>query len=134
MNPLKTAVFPGSELTVRWFEPTGKPQGIVVFCHGYGASGTDLVGLAAELAHVRPELGEGLVWAFPEAPLSPPELAIFGGRAWWPLDTGKIERMLRSGKLRDLANDEPPGLSSARRKLTVLLDAMLRRSISPCRG
>ena len=124
---MKTAVFPGTELTVRWLEPAGAVRGVVVLCHGFGAPGTDLVGLASEFCRARPELADGLVWAFPEAPLTPPEMAMFGGRAWWPLDTGKIERMLRAGKLRDLANDEPPGLGPARRKLTAVLDALLRR-------
>jgi len=116
---------PGAELTVRLVEPRGDVTALVVLCHGFGAPGTDLVGLAPELCRLKPELGEGVAWAFPEAPLSPPELAMFGGRAWWPLDTAKIERLMRSGQLRDLANDRPDGLGPARRKLTATLEALL---------
>ena len=49
--------------------------------HGYGANGKDLVGLSQV-----PELSKlDLNWYFLEAPLSPPELAMFGGRAWFSL-------------------------------------------------
>lgn len=51
----------------------------VVMLHGYGANGRDLVGLA----HYGPLAKLNLNWYFLEAPLSPPELALFGGRAWF---------------------------------------------------
>ncbi len=53
----------------------------IVMLHGYGANGKDLVGLSQV-----PELSKlDLNWYFLEAPLSPPELAMFGGRAWFSL-------------------------------------------------
>ncbi len=53
----------------------------VIMLHGYGANGRDLAGLAQF-----PELSKlKLNWYFLEAPLSPPELAMFGGRAWFSL-------------------------------------------------
>ncbi len=127
MVGVKTAQLPGTSLTVRLLEPSAEVRGLVVLCHGFGAPGTDLVGLAPELNRMRPELAANVAWAFPEAPLTPPELAGFGGRAWWKLDTGRIEQLMRAGRLRDLANDRPEGLAPARRKLRATLDALLLR-------
>lgn len=53
----------------------------VIMLHGYGANGRDLAGLAGH-----PELSKlDYNWVFLEAPLSPPELAAFGGYAWFNL-------------------------------------------------
>jgi len=53
----------------------------VIMLHGYGANGRDLAGLASY-----PELSKlDYNWVFIEAPLSPPELAAFGGYAWFNL-------------------------------------------------
>jgi phospholipase/carboxylesterase len=55
----------------------GEPGGVaVVFLHGWGAPGDDLVSLGHALAHPRAR------FFFPAGPLS--ELG--GGRAWWHLD------------------------------------------------
>ncbi len=52
-----------------------------VFLHGYGANGRDLVGLSQHPVLKNLEAN----WYFLEAPLSPPELAMFGGRAWFSI-------------------------------------------------
>jgi len=53
----------------------------VIMLHGYGANGRDLAGLAGY-----PEISTlNYNWVFIEAPLSPPELAAFGGYAWFNL-------------------------------------------------
>jgi len=53
----------------------------IIMLHGYGANGRDLAGLAGY-----PELSKlDFNWVFIEAPLSPPELASFGGFAWFNL-------------------------------------------------
>lgn len=51
----------------------------LILLHGYGANGRDLVGLAHYGVLANLECN----WYFLEAPLSPPELAMFGGRAWF---------------------------------------------------
>jgi phospholipase/carboxylesterase len=53
----------------------------VIMLHGYGANGQDLVGLSQYPSLRKLDLN----WYFLEAPLSPPELAMFGGRAWFSL-------------------------------------------------
>ncbi len=53
----------------------------IVMLHGYGANGRDLMGLC----EVPKILKLSLNWYFIEAPLAPPELAMFGGKAWFNL-------------------------------------------------
>lgn len=82
---------------------------VVVLLHGFGASGTDLVGLSRVL-------GEGRRYVFPEAPLALP--AMYGdGRAWWMLDMEKMQRAMLMGKPRDLSEEYPEGLAKARAQL-----------------
>jgi phospholipase/carboxylesterase len=87
---------------------------VVVLLHGYGAAGDDLVGLAERI-----DAPAGTRFVLPEAPL---ELG-GSGRAWWPLDVDR----LRFGEDRDLSDEIPPGLESARRKVTALLGEVQRR-------
>ncbi|MEM0908907.1 MAG: prolyl oligopeptidase family serine peptidase [Pseudomonadota bacterium] len=55
----------------------GAPQSLVVFLHGYGADGADLMGLADALAPALPQTA----FASPHAPLG----MAMGGRAWFEL-------------------------------------------------
>ncbi|MEO5667746.1 MAG: dienelactone hydrolase family protein [Bdellovibrionota bacterium] len=59
----------------------------VVLLHGFGANRQDLVPLAEVM-----KLKSSPSWIFPDAPESPPDLALFGGRAWFPLDMSQIQR------------------------------------------
>ena len=45
------------------------PELAVVLCHGYGAPGDDLVGLASEVLRLHPELMGRVRFYFPAAPL-----------------------------------------------------------------
>lgn len=104
----------------------GDLRGIVVLCHGYGAPGDDLVGLAPEAIRRRPSLAAHVRFVFPAAPLAMD--GPFGGRAWWPLDMEKIQRALESGEMRDLSRDVPEGAVVARRAVHALVDETLRTS------
>jgi phospholipase/carboxylesterase len=53
------------------------PTAIVVFVHGYGANGNDLIGLADVFAHALPHA----LFLSPDAPGATP----MGGREWFPL-------------------------------------------------
>ena len=87
---------------------------VVVMLHGFGAPGTDLVAIADEVGV------DGACWVFPEAPLQlPPEFGV--GRAWWMIDIMRLQMAALSGELRDLRNEEPEGLASAREQLTTML-------------
>ena len=59
---------------------------VVILMHGYGAGGDDLVPLA-QMMPVAPRVR----FVFPAAPFTPPELAMFGGRAWWPIDIEALQ-------------------------------------------
>ena len=102
----------------------GKPQLVVILCHGFGAPGTDLVGLGPELLGANPNLGDKVRFIFPAAPLSLDEMGMYGGRAWWHLDVEKMMLAIERGEFRNLRNDYPDGLDEARRLLTdVTLEA-----------
>lgn len=60
---------------------SGKPaRHLVIFLHGYGADGNDLIGLGREWAHALPDAA----FVSPHAP-NPCAANPFGGREWFPL-------------------------------------------------
>jgi phospholipase/carboxylesterase len=99
-----------------------RPGLVVVLCHGYGASGEDLVGLVPELMHAEPRLAEAVRFVCPAAPLSLEHLGMDGSRAWFPLP-----QELLMGQERDwgrFASEVPPGLPAARRALMSVVAAL----------
>lgn len=112
--------------------PAGTTPGLVgVFCHGFGAPGTDLVPLGAELLHRSSPLADRLQLVFPAAPLSLDALGMFGGRAWWHLDLEQLTAALQHGHFRDQRNELPEGLPESRRMLMALLDQLTRETGVP---
>jgi phospholipase/carboxylesterase len=73
--------------------------------HGFGAPGTDLVGLWRVL-----DVPRSVRFAFPEAPNEIPGMP--GARAWWSLDLARAERAIAEGP-RSYANEIPPGMEDA---------------------
>lgn len=98
------------------------PELAVVLCHGFGAPGTDLVGLAPELFHIAPELAGRARFIFPAAPLAPGELATYGGLAWWELDVNRLVMAIERGEMRLLRDEVPAGLAAAREQLVRLVE------------
>ena len=92
---------------------------VVVLMHGYGAPGDDLVGLYRVL-----NVPREVRFVFPEAPLAPPELAAFGGRAWWPIDIAAMQAAQAQGRPRP--RTAPPELPALREQLNALLDELTR--------
>jgi len=119
---MKTVTTTLGELNVR-IVGDENPNHLVVLCHGYGAPGTDLVGLANALVHLEPSLGQGVQFIFPEAPISL-AAGFFESRAWWHIDMAKLEQAMATGELRDMRNESPEGLPDARRKILGLLDIL----------
>ncbi len=102
--------------------PAGaSPQLAVVLCHGFGAPGTDLVGFGPELLTMKPGLREAVRFVFPEAPLSLEAMGYYGARAWWHLDIDALMRTIERGEIRNLRNDMPVGLESARESMLTLV-------------
>jgi phospholipase/carboxylesterase len=91
---------------------------VIVLLHGFGAPGDDLVSLWRTL-----RVPEGTRFVFPEAPV---ELGpgYMGGRAWWMIDIGALERAVQRGEVRDLSNDTPPGLEAARTSVVKMLQEL----------
>lgn len=112
------------DLDVRVVGPRDGGGPVVVMLHGFGAPGSDLVGLAQYL-----RCPPGTRFVFPEAPLD--LAAIYGmGRAWWMIDMVALDRMMREGRARDLANEVPEGIEDARAKVSSMLDAV-ERELAP---
>jgi phospholipase/carboxylesterase len=91
----------------------------IVLCHGFGAPGDDLVGLASAF-----DLPPEVRWFFPEAPL---ELDLgFGqrGRAWWPIDMMALQEAMLRGQRDALADVTPPGMFEARDALAEALRSL----------
>jgi len=86
----------------------------VVLSHGYGATGADLVPLAAMLGQSDPILAQRVRFLFPEAPYDLAEIGMPGGRAWWNLDVWKLQQAVASGTYRDLVNESPAELPATR--------------------
>ena len=89
---------------------------LVVFMHGFGASGTDLVPLWQVL-----DVPGTTRFAFPEAPHEVPGL--FGARAWWMIDFERAERAMAEGP-KSYAEEIPPGMEEATDQVVEMLAAM----------
>ena len=90
----------------------------VLLCHGFGAGGDDLVGLARVL-----DVGAGTRWFFPEAPH--PVDGGGDGRAWWPIDMVAMQLAIARGDARNLTGETPDGLEPAVRALTACIDELV---------
>ena len=101
--------------------PTGDTEMVVVYCHGFGAPGDDLVPLGAEIARAVPSLGQSARFVFPQGPLSLESLGWGDARAWWMIDMAKLQLAQQTGQLRDLRSERPIGMPEARDQLVQLL-------------
>jgi phospholipase/carboxylesterase len=100
---------------------------VVVLLHGFGAPGTDLVGLWRAL-----EVPRETRFVFPAAPLLLG--GMYGdGRAWWPIDMVALDRAMQRGEFRELAKDDPAELPAARAHVAALLDEVTAK-LAPADG
>jgi phospholipase/carboxylesterase len=84
--------------------------------HGFGAPGTDLVGLWRVL-----DVPSDLRFAFPEAPHEIPGMA--GARAWWMVDFARAEQAMAEGP-GSYATEVPPGMEDATDRIVQTIEAM----------
>jgi len=126
------------ELDVNIISAMGSPSGLlpgatgasasnsplVVFCHGFGAPGTDLVPLAGELVALSPALAAN-TYAFPAGPIDLTSIGLYGGRAWFPIDMQALDLANRAGRIDVLAASEPAGMGAARKKLRTAIEALM---------
>ena len=107
------------------------PKLVFVLCHGYGASGSDLVPIGDELLDQCPDLQSHVQFVFPEAPLALDDLGLPGGRAWWPIDMVKLQLASATGRFRDLRRDRPEGLVASRERLMETIKILSERTGVP---
>lgn len=92
----------------------------VLLCHGFGAPGDDLVGLARVI-----DVPKETRWFFPEAP-NAIELGMgTSGRAWWPIDMVRMQLALARGEHRSLAEETPDELPAAVAALSACIDDLV---------
>ncbi len=97
-----------------------------VFCHGFGAGGDDLVGIAGELLQ---SMGteEPVVLAFPAAPIDLTDEGMPGGRAWWRLSIQRLMSALEDGRYEEVREEVPEGIDEARELLVGCVNALLEK-------
>lgn len=98
-------------------------RSVAVFCHGFGAGGDDLVGLASEILQIAAV--EDTMLVFPAAPLSLEEQGMPGGRAWWLLSIQRLISAMEDGNYEQVREDVPPGIDEAREMLVETIGAAL---------
>lgn len=104
------------------------PRLLVVFAHGFGAPGTDLVSLAEPLLDASPLIAGAVRFVFPEAPMDLAPLGMPGGRAWWPINMAQLAAMHETNDYKQLTEVEPDGLQEASSQLGEAVKAMLNAS------
>lgn len=108
------------------------PAGVVVLCHGFGAPGTDLVGLAEALVSVEPALAP-VRFHFPAAPLSLGHVGYGDSRAWWMIDFEVIAQLRQASPdaLSAFRREEPDGMPAARKAMLALVSEVMNGSGLP---
>lgn len=111
----------------------GEGDTTVLLCHGFGAPGTDLVGLERML-----DAPPGTRFVFPAAPTEL-GLPFSDARAWWMIDLARYERDIRDGRgatwapaagragseaTTRMSREVPSGLAAARERLLALIEEL----------
>ena len=98
------------------------PSCLVVLCHGYGAPGSDLVGLFEDILHYLPEDASKPAFLFPEGPVDLEDEGMVGARAWWRLNMAQLMQMSATNSFDKMRDAVPVGIDVAREKLCNCID------------
>ncbi|MFN7454851.1 MAG: alpha/beta hydrolase [Pseudobdellovibrionaceae bacterium] len=98
---------------------SGQAELTVILFHGYGADAYDLRSLAEVL-----ETGKKTRYIFPMGPLEVPIGPGWTGRAWWPIDMARIEKVAMTGQPADLSEEIPQGLDSLREEVFKMIESI----------
>ena len=90
------------------------PASLVVLCHGFGASGSDLLGLFEDILYQLPEDSPKSSFLFPEAPIDLSDEGMYGARAWWRLNMAQLMQMSATNSFDRMRDAVPDGLDEAR--------------------
>ncbi len=94
-----------------------EPSCLVVLCHGFGAPGSDLVGLFEEILDFLPDNTTKPAFLFPEAPIDLEDEGLYGARAWWRLNMAQLMQMSATNSFDKMRDAVPDGIDDARTKL-----------------
>lgn len=94
-----------------------KVRALLILCHGYGAPGNDLAGLAPYLHSQLGEHAADYRMVFPAAPQSLAEMGWGDARAWWPINMARLAEMFQTARFDELHVQTPPGIDEARQDL-----------------
>jgi phospholipase/carboxylesterase len=97
------------------------PQLAVILCHGFGASGEDLIGLAQPFVQLLGSRASDVAFVFPAAVMSLDERGMPGGRAWWWIDLDRLLNFPTPETLRAFRCDRPEGMREATEKVCALV-------------
>jgi phospholipase/carboxylesterase len=89
----------------------------VVLCHGFGASGTDLVGCFEDILSELPNDCSKSAFLFPEAPVDLSDEGMYGAHAWWRLNMAKLMQMNATQSFEEMRDVIPDGIDDAREAL-----------------
>ncbi|MEM6688709.1 MAG: lysophospholipase [Planctomycetota bacterium] len=98
---------------------------LVVLCHGYGASCSDLASLSASWLESLQAEGSRFRFIFPNAPISLAPMGMPGGFAWWPLNMARLMEAMEAQSFEELHSETPPGIQEA----TDLLGEVVKAAI-----
>lgn len=102
------------------FNPGNPDKPTVIMFHGYGANAADLYSIS-EVNFIK-ELE--LNWVFLDAPMAPPELAMFDGRAWFNVDIAHFQQLIREGRFKEYYAREPEGINNIHDKIELFIESM----------
>lgn len=96
------------------------PDTAIVFFHGYGANMQDLFPLWQMWDNGK------FNWYFPNGVLPLP-MGYYEGRAWFSIDMEALDRAIRSGEFRDMANSIPPELDHTLKQQELFLTELSKK-------
>jgi phospholipase/carboxylesterase len=119
IGSLKTAIIHPNDLA--------KAREVFVMCHGFGAPGDDLVGIAQFMISQLRIQDRLPILVFPEAPIDLGKFGMPGGRAWWPLNMARLMHLAEKNDFSEMRNEVPPGIDEARNMLTETTERILEQ-------
>ncbi len=109
--------------------PVGEsPKLLVIFNHGFGASGDDLIDFGPMLIESSESIAASCRFVFPAAPIDLTPLGMPGGLAWWPINMAKLAEINQTQDFDQLIRLEPPGMADAGAMLYQAINAALEES------
>ncbi len=103
---------------------------LVLLSHGFGATGSDLVGIGSELFHIGSSAFEHVSFVFPEAPINMASEFGFEARAWWRINMQALTESVSRGDFQSISKAIPDGMHEATEMLAVTVNELLDSKIN----